>query len=168
MDPSAISQYSVSFQASCALALRARVAYCLGKYMRRSNGLLCFGPGVVVAGLALVPSVASAQSSTNYNASNQWGTYSSGIAVTGAVDSALAHYQNGAIAGEVNAARLGTLINSGGSNTIEAIGSQTIVSSSIVGNDVTANINATQTSSNSGDVRNGGQIGHTNSGNTNN
>jgi len=118
--------------------------------------------------LCILPVQARAQSSTNYTASNQWGTYSSGISVTGAVDSAVAHNQNGAAAAEVNAARLGALIGNGASSTINAIGSQTIVSTSIIGSGDTANITATQTSSNTGAVKNTGQIGQSNSGNTTN
>ena len=114
------------------------------------------------------PLEAKAQSSTNYSAANQWGTFASGIAVTGSVDSAVAHTQNGIAAGQVNAAELGALFGTGGSSTINAIGSQTIISTSIIGNGDTSTVNATQTSSNTGAVKNGGQIGQTNSGNTNN
>ena len=126
---------------------------------------------IIVAPLAaalfmFVPAQARAQSSTNYTASNQWGTYSSGISVTGEVDSAVAHNQNGAAAAEVNAAKLGALIGNGAASTINAIGSETIVNTSIIGNGDIATISATQTSTNSGAVKNGGQIGQTNLGNT--
>jgi hypothetical protein len=122
---------------------------------------------LAVALVFILPVQAHAQSSTNYGAAIQWGTYSSGIAVTGAVDSAVAHNQNGVVAGQVNAAKLGALVGSGG-DTINAIGSQTIVSTSIIGSGDTSSINATQTSSNTGAVKNAGQIGQSNFGNSTN
>ena len=110
---------------------------------------------------------ASAQSATTYAAPNMWGTVPGGVSVPGAVDSAVAHNQNGAAAGEVNAAQIGSLYGTGSASTINAIGSQTIVSSTVYGNGSSANITATQTSSNTGAVSNAGQIGQTNTGNTN-
>jgi len=124
---------------------------------------------VLSLGLMLVSSrEAAAQSATNYTATNMWGTSPSGIAVPGAVDSAVAHNQEGAIAGEVNSAMNGALYNGGGLSTIYAIGSQTVISTSITGNnDSIGGVSATQTSSNSGGVSNAGQIGQTNTGNSN-
>lgn len=89
-----------------------------------------------------------------YNASVMWGTNPGGVNVSGAALSASMHAQNGVVAGQVNAARLGQLIATGGSGTFQAIGSQTIVSSTITGDSNNVNINATQTSSNSGTVTN--------------
>lgn len=95
-----------------------------------------------------------------YSAGQMWGTDPSGVAVGGAVKSSSAHLANGIVAGQVNAARNGVLLESGvGSNiTIQSIGSQTVVSTSIIGNDNDADITATQTSENSGDVSNQGTV----------
>lgn len=112
-------------------------------------------------------SPASAQSSTTYAAPNMWGTVPSGVSVPGALDSSSLHYQNGAAAGQVNAARSGVLLGTGGSSTINAIGSQAIVSNTIYGNGNTTTITASQSSSNTAAVSNAGQIGQTNTGNTN-
>jgi hypothetical protein len=105
---------------------------------------------------------AAAQSATTYAAGNQWGTVPSGVAVNGALESAQMHATNGALAATVNGAAQGVLIGNGGggSVTISSVGSQTIVSSSVVATNstVTSPINATQTSSNSGDVSNQGTI----------
>jgi hypothetical protein len=104
---------------------------------------------------------AAAQSATTYSAGNQWGTVPSGVAVNGALESAQMHAVNGTAAATVNAAARGMLLSTGaGSLTITSIGSQTIVSSSVVATNSTVSspINATQTSSNSGDVINTGTI----------
>ncbi|WP_419909707.1 hypothetical protein [Hoeflea sp.] len=95
-----------------------------------------------------------------YSAGHMWGTDGSGVAVGGAVDSSESHLANGIVAGQVNAAEDGLLFDNGtaGTFTIQAIGSQTVVSASIIGNDNIANITADQTSSNSGDVSNEGEI----------
>jgi hypothetical protein len=119
---------------------------------------------VALAALALIAgsSAATAQSATTYAAGNQWGTTSSGVAVNGAVESAVGHNLNGAIAASVNGAQKGLLISngSGGSLSISSVGSQTIVSSSVVATNSTVSspINATQTSSNTGDVSTTGTI----------
>jgi hypothetical protein len=112
--------------------------------------------GMCLTGASTLPALA--QSSTTYAASNMWGTVSSGVAVPGAVDSAAAHNLNGVTAGQVNAAKLGLLVNSGGNTTIESIGSQTIVSSTVYGSNNTTSIGATQSSSNSGSVSTNGTI----------
>lgn len=105
---------------------------------------------------------AAAQSATTYAAGNQWGTVPSGVAVNGALESAQAHTLNSAIAASVNGARQGVLIGSGsgGSVTISSIGSQTVISSSVVSTNssVSSPIDATQTSSNTGQVSNQGTI----------
>jgi hypothetical protein len=79
----------------------------------------------------------------------------------GPVGDTQAHNINGAIAAAANAARQGVLVGTaGGSLTISSIGSQTVVSSSVVSTNSTINspIDATQTSSNTGDVSNQGTI----------
>lgn len=115
----------------------------------------------LIAGLATtcIASQAAAQSSMSYSAGNQWGTTPGGVSVNGASESAIGHNQNSAVAGAVNAASVGGLVGlQGTSLSITAIGSQTVVSSTIVGQNISSSINATQTSSNSGDVSNTGVI----------
>ena len=116
----------------------------------------------LVSALIAGSTAAEAQSATTYAAGNQWGTTSSGVAVNGAVESAVGHNLNGAIAASVNGAQKGVLISNGtgGSLSISSVGSQTIVSSSVVATNstVTSPINATQTSSNTGDVSTTGTI----------
>lgn len=88
-----------------------------------------------------------------------WGTTPGGVAVNGAVDSAFSHVSNSAAAGAVNAARSGVLLDTGaGGPTIYSIGSQSIVSNTIVGNDNSATISASQSATNSGAVSNQGTI----------
>jgi hypothetical protein len=119
---------------------------------------MAFAASTLIAGL----SGAHAQSATTYSAGNQWGTTSSGAAVTGALESSQAHSLNGAIASQVNGASKGLLVSNGtgGSLTISSVGSQTIVSSSVVATNssVSSPITATQTSSNTGSVSTQGTI----------
>jgi len=119
---------------------------------------------LLLPGIAIHP--AQAQSSTTYAAPNMWGTVPGGVSVTGALDSADAHAQNGVIAGQVNAAQLGDLFGNGTNSSIYSVGSQIINSSTIYGNNNTATITPDNTSTNSGTVSNAGQIGQTNSGNS--
>jgi hypothetical protein len=72
------------------------------------------------------------------------------------VDSAIAHAHDGTAAGQVNAAKQGLLLSAGPGMSITAIGSQSIVSTTVIGNDNNVNVNATQSSSNSGSVNNTG------------
>jgi hypothetical protein len=114
---------------------------------------------VTVMGLA---DQATAQS-YNYSQGNMWGTAPSGVAVPGALESALMHGQNSATAAAVNAASSGTLLGTGaGGGTINSIGSQTIVTNTVIGNNNPTTINATQSAINSGTVSNASQIGNSN------
>lgn len=97
-----------------------------------------------------------AQTSTTTAAPMMWGTTPGGVSVLGALDSAIAHAQNGVVAGQVNAARVGVLY--GANTTIQTIGSQTIMQNNITGNNNNSSINGTQTSSNSGAVTNNGSV----------
>jgi len=96
----------------------------------------------------------------SYSAGSMWGTDGSGVAVSGAAASSAAHVQNGTVAGQVNAAEEGLLLStgSGGSITIQSIGSQTVVSSNISGNNNSIDTDADQSSSNTGEVSNDGQV----------
>ncbi|MCY6382367.1 hypothetical protein [Hoeflea prorocentri] len=117
------------------------------------NSIVLAAAAFLIAGEALADNI-------GFSAGNMWGTDGSGVAVGGAVDSAESHLANGIIAGQVNAAEMGLLIDNGtaGTLTIQAIGSQTVVTTSIVGNNNVSDIAADQTSTNSGDVTNDGEI----------
>lgn len=94
----------------------------------------------------------------NYSAGNAWGTQAGGISIAGAAASAAMHAQNGIIAGQVNAAERGLLVGTGSSGSIQTIGSQSIVSSTIYGDDNTVDQVADQTTENTGDVTNDGKV----------
>lgn len=68
------------------------------------------------------------------------------------------HANDSNAAGAVNAARAGLLLNAGPGMSITAIGSQSVVSNTIIGNNNSSSITATQTSTNSGAVSNNGSI----------
>lgn len=89
-----------------------------------------------------------------------WGTAPAGVAVPGAVDSAIAHNQNSAAAGAVNAAEAGALFNGGPGTSIAitSVGSQNIISNTVIGDNNNTNINADQSSSNTGQVSNSGAV----------
>jgi hypothetical protein len=96
-------------------------------------------------------SAGTADAQVGNAAGAMWGTNPSGVAVNGALESAATHNANGSIAAAVNAAKKGALIGNGSSYSISTVGSQTIVSSTIIGNDNGGvDINATQSSTNSG------------------
>lgn len=67
------------------------------------------------------------------------------------------HYSDGIVAGQVNAARHGILYQ-GSTIYITSIGSQSVVSNSIYGNGNKLVVNASQSSQNSGSVKNSGSI----------
>jgi hypothetical protein len=98
--------------------------------------------------------------SKSYDASSMWGT-SPSSAGAGALNSAAMHAQNGVVAGQVNAAEDGMLYanGTGGSYTIQSIGSQSVVNNNIIGDDNNVDIDADQNSSNSGAVTNNGKFG---------
>lgn len=124
-----------------------------------------FAPKLVAAAfLTSFLAVGTASAQESYSAGQMWGTQPAGIAVPGAVESSAAHFNNGVLAGQVNAARKGLLIGTGagGSITIQSIGSQSVVSTTISGNDINADIVADQTTTNSGDVTTDGTIKYSN------
>lgn len=95
--------------------------------------------------------------SDGYDASSMWGTTPSGNT---ALESSTMHVENGIIAGQVNAAEEGLLYSNGSSDTynIYSIGSQSIISNTIIGDDNEINVSATQDSSNTGNVSNNGEL----------
>lgn len=71
------------------------------------------------------------------------------------------HQQNALVAGSVNASEEGLLLTNGMNMTIQAIGSQSIVSTTIYGDNNQVDVVADQTSENSGDVTNHGTMSAT-------
>lgn len=101
-----------------------------------------------VVGLSL-PAVAQSAIS----AGTAWGTKPAGVAVNGALESAASHNANGSVASAVNAAQKGLLIGNGSSYSISSVGSQTVISSTIIGDgNGGVSIEASQSSGNSGSV----------------
>lgn len=111
-----------------------------------------------IIGFSFSISAASAQES--YSAGQMWGTQPAGVAVPGAVESSAAHYNQGVVAGQVNAARKGLLVATGigESITIQSIGSQSVVNQTISGNNINSSIDADQETKNTGNVSNDGTI----------
>ena len=91
-------------------------------------------------------------------ATQMWG---SGIVIfcdNSAANSEQMHYQNGLLAGIVNSAEMGLLVQSGTNITIQSIGSQSIVSTTIYGDNNVSDTTADQFTTNSGDVTTTGTI----------
>ena len=111
--------------------------------------------GAILAGLLVLSTAAQAQSS-NSSSGRMWG---SNAGSSGApIDSSNMHVLDGNSAGQVNAAKQGFLFGGGSTLTITAIGSQSIVSTTVIGNNNATNVAATQTTSNTGTVSNNGTI----------
>lgn len=117
--------------------------------------------GLTVTFLVLCLSHSVAAGSDGYDASSMWGTSAGGTSVDGAYESSAMHVQNGIVAGQVNAAEEGLLYSNGSADSynIYSIGSQSVISNTIIGDDNDINVSATQTSSNTGNVSNSGEIG---------
>ncbi len=111
---------------------------------------------------ALLTTVA-ARGQTVTSSAVMWGT-TNGAGTSGAsqVELAVQHQADGSSAGLVNGAIAGVLLNTGGGSvSIYSIGSQSVVSNTVIGDGNNVSITATQTSSNTGDVTNSGQVGQT-------
>ena len=114
-----------------------------------------------IVGLALAANGggAFAQSTASYSSGNMWGTAPAGVAVPGALESATTHAQEAALAGAVNAAEAGMLINGIGSSlTISSVGSQTVVQNTVYGSSNSVNLNTRQQSNSAGNVTTDGTI----------
>lgn len=74
------------------------------------------------------------------------------------VNSSTMHSQEGTVAAEVNAAKQGILLSGGPGMTIQAIGSETIVNTTVYGSNNSTNVTANQTATNSGSISNSGSI----------
>lgn len=110
-------------------------------------------------------SYSSNVSSSSNSTGAMWGAASGGMVTTtgswaigGTLDSAMMHQMNGNSAGYVESARKGLLYAHGTSITIQSIGAQNIVSSTIFGDGNNVEIEANQSSSNSGDISTSGNI----------
>ena len=93
---------------------------------------------------------ALAQNANSSSAGSMWGTGSSGVSIPGSVESANSHNLNSMIAGSANAARANLLISNGPNFSISSVGSQSIVSTTIVGNNNGSSTSAGQSTSNTG------------------
>lgn len=120
------------------------------------------GLALAAVGLLFVATAAQAQSTQISGTTNSTGSSGRmwGAAGVGgsAQDSSTMHNLDGASAAQVNAAKLGLLYGNGANFSVTAIGSQSIVSTTVVGNNNSTNVTATQTSTNSGTVTNNGTI----------
>ena len=88
-----------------------------------------------------------------------WGTGAAGgVGVSGALNSSTTHLLDSQAAGFVQSARSGYLYAPGSSISVQSIGSQTIVSNSIYGNNNTNNMDIRQDSRNDGNTTNDGSI----------
>ena len=135
---------------------------------RRLIGSLAFvcltplcGTGALAQSVSSSSSIGpgSGGSSGQGSASTMWGAASVGSGVGGVgLESASLHQVNAADAGYVQSAANGYLFAPGSSITIQAIGSQSIISNSVYGNNNSATIDATQSASTSGSVTNQGAL----------
>lgn len=110
-------------------------------------------------------SYSSNVSSSSNSTGAMWGTASGGMVTTsgnwaigGTVDSATMHQMNGMSAGYVESAQKGLLYARGTSITIQSVGAQNIVSSTIYGNGNNVEIQAEQISKNTGAITTSGSI----------
>lgn len=114
---------------------------------------------LAAAGLLAFASSATAQSAGTTNSTGtsgrMWGAAGAGGSVQ---DSSAMHSLDGNAAAQVSAARLGLLIGNGSNTSITAIGSQSIVSTTVIGDGNSTTVTATQTSTNSGAVTTNGTI----------
>lgn len=120
-----------------------------------------FRPALALTALLFLTAAAQAQSTPVTGTTNSTGTSGrlwGAAGAVGGIDSSNMHNLDGASAAQVNAARLGLLAGNGTGSSITAIGSQSIVSTTIVGDSNTTNVTANQTSTNSGTVTNNGSI----------
>lgn len=117
----------------------------------------------VACAFLVITGDANAQSS-GFSANSMWGTGSGSSNFNPSfTDSAIMHSADGSIAGQVNAAQSGLLLNNGGnmSLSVYSIGSQSVVSNTIIGNNNSTDITANQSASNSGSVSNSGAVSST-------
>lgn len=96
------------------------------------------------------------------SASVMWGTSSGGLGFGSPLESAAMHEADALIAAQSQAAKSGSLSpvigTPGSSINIQSIGSQTVISNTVIGDGNSANIDATQSSSNTGGISNSGSV----------
>lgn len=115
--------------------------------------------GSVLAALLglLAAGSANAQATTGVSATVMWGTQS-GTPGSAFYESAAGHIANGVVAGQANAAKMGSLINTGPNSnmTVYSVGVQNVATTNIAGSN--NNVNANQNGTNTGAVTNNGGI----------
>lgn len=112
----------------------------------------------VVFLVSLTPRILAAQEiGIGAGAGTMWGTAGGAVGKSTLQSSADMNAANGTVAGQVNAARNGYLY-SGITINVSSIGSQSVVNTTIVGSGNSANVSASQSSSNSGSVSNNGSL----------
>ncbi|MFM6986081.1 MAG: hypothetical protein ACKOXQ_05605 [Hydrogenophaga sp.] len=99
---------------------------------------------------------------SNVSAGAMWGTGLSGSSAGGDLGSAQMHQLNGVSAGYEQAARKSMLMAPGNSITIQSIGTQTIVNSSIYGNNISTTTDVDVSSTNAGHISNQATVTNTN------
>lgn len=132
----------------------------------RSHQLIITGVASLIAlGFG---SVACAQTATTNSGGAMWGTQPSGVAVTGAIESAYSHLANTSNALQIQniqrsrGSGIGGGNGGGGSISIQSIGSQNNTNQTIVNsNNVSANMNANQNAQNSGTTTTNGTVNST-------
>jgi hypothetical protein len=125
--------------------------------MKLSNLMAAIAVGLSILATAAEAQIATSTTAVTASSGTNWGTTATGVTgSSSATDSASMHSQNGSSAGQVNAAKQGILLNAGPGVSITAIGSQNIVSTTIFGDNNSVNVNASQNSSNSGNVSSNG------------
>lgn len=121
------------------------------------SGSKAFGIGKAGIQIAMLAAIFTSAASA---VSSQQATFFWGAAIEASNEDAQSsqmHFNNGMVAGQVNAA-LDDVLYEGSTINILSIGSQTVVSTSVIGNDNHVDITANQDSSNSGDVSNSGSV----------
>jgi hypothetical protein len=114
-----------------------------------------FSKYIVISTLILGSMPMTLHAQDGSDATHFWGTSSNSS--TSPVASSLMHVNNGLAAGQVNAALDGFLYE-GSSISVLSIGSQTVVSTTVIGDDNDVDIDADQNAENSGDVSNDGTV----------
>jgi hypothetical protein len=142
--------------------LQARRAYSLALGLCLLATLVSHPAAAQTAVNSSTTQIPSSSSTSGGSATSMWGTGAGGssgaTASSTLLDSATMHETLGESAALVNSAKHGFLYSSGTSIVLESIGSQSIVSTSIYGDNNVADISANQTSTNNGNVNANGSI----------
>ena len=116
---------------------------------------------LMLLALAAATTCANAQSmggGDSNSANVMWGTTPDGSGFGSPLESVAMHETNALLAGQALAAERGALGAVGSSITIQSIGSQSVISNTVIGNGNSANITADQNANTNGDVTNTGDL----------